>query len=117
VNSSTTIGELTDGTSNVILVAERRIETIRTNLQITDPITDPVLLRSADGWAWGGPATMFSTRNAPNTGIHFDEADSPHDTIVNVLLGDASVRGVSFNIDLRTWNNLGNMSQGAPVNF
>ncbi len=115
VNSSTTIGEITDGTSNVILVAERRLETIKTNLQITDPITDPVLLRSADGWAWGGPATMFSTRNAPHTGIHFDEADSLHDSVVNVLMGDASVRAISFSVDLRTWNNLGNITQGAPV--
>jgi type II secretory pathway pseudopilin PulG len=106
VNSATPIGNLTDGSTNVIMVAERRI--FERNV--------PNIRRSSDGWAWGGPATLFTTRNAPHTGLHFDEADSPHDQVVNVLLGDASVRGVSWSIDERTWENLGNMAQGTPIN-
>lgn len=109
VNSDTTFSQIQDGTSHVVLVAERRI--------FTDAIEDVVELRSQDGWAWGGPATLFSTREAPHSGVHFDEADSEHPETLNILMGDGGVRNVSFNIDLQTWNNLGNMSQGSPVDF
>ena len=106
VNSSTNFSSISDGTSNVIMVSERRVFT---NLA-------PVILRSSDGWVWGGPATLFSCRNAPHSGLHYDEADSPHDQMVLVLLADGSVKTISVNIDLRTWQNLGNMAGGTPVN-
>lgn len=115
VNSSTAIRDIQDGTSKVIMVAERRIFT---DADVNpDPTINPTKLRSQDGWAWGGPATLFSTRDTPHTGDHFDEADSVHDQIVHVLLADGSVQGISFNIDQLTWRNLGNMSQGSPVEF
>jgi prepilin-type N-terminal cleavage/methylation domain-containing protein len=107
VNSSTAFRSISDGTSNVIMVSERRLSTLLT----------PVQQRSYDGWYWGGPSTMFSCRNSPHSGLHYDEADSPHDQVVQVCLADGSVRQLSFNIDLRTWQNLGNMSQGNPVNM
>lgn len=108
VNSFVSLRDITDGTSNVMMVSERRIfQTATTNIQ----------QRSSDGWIWGGPATMFSCRNAPHTGIHYDEADSPHDQLVQVLLADGSVKIISVNIDLTTWKNLGNMSQGSPINL
>jgi hypothetical protein len=60
----------------------------------------------------------MSCRNAPRSAqAYYDEADSPHDQVVLVCLADASVRAISLNIDLRTWQNLGNMSQGNPVNM
>ena len=105
VNSSTNFSSISDGTSNVIMVSERRVFT---NLA-------PVILRSSDGWIWGGPATLFSCRYAPHSGLHYDEADSPHDQTVYVLLADGSVKSISINIDLRTWQNLGNMAGGTPV--
>ncbi len=107
VNSSTSFRDITDGTSNVILVSERRVSTALT----------PVNQRSSDGWVWGGAATIMSCRNAPHSGLHYDEADSPHDQIVQVCLADGSVRNISLNIDLRTWQNLGNMAQGSPVSL
>ena len=119
VNSSTGMRDITDGTSNVILVAERRVFLDNTGPQ----------WRSSDGWAWGGPSTMFTTRLAPhasglsprNTIVnypgHYDEADSAHDQIVQVCLCDGSVRQISWNIDLRTWRNLGSMSGGGTVSF
>jgi type II secretory pathway pseudopilin PulG len=107
VNSNTRIADIQDGTTNVVMVSERRLFK---NLI-------PNVRRSSDGWSFGGPATLFTTRNAPHLGQHFDEADSDHEGIVHVLLGDGSVRGLSFNIDLRTWRNLGNKSQGTPVDF
>jgi prepilin-type N-terminal cleavage/methylation domain-containing protein len=116
VNSSTSIAEISDGTTNVILVAERRLFLPQNTNNIVNP-NGANVLRSSDGWAWGGPATLFSTRNPPHWGQHYDEADSNHGDIVQVCLGDGSVRPISFNIDRRTWRNLGNMSQGAPVDF
>ena len=62
-----------------------------------------------------GPATLFSTRYAPHTGRHYDEADSEHPGLVNVCLADVRVRPINWNIDLATWNNLGNYQQGAPI--
>jgi prepilin-type N-terminal cleavage/methylation domain-containing protein len=107
VNSYVQTRDVTDGTSNVIMVCERRLST-----QLA-----PVQQQSYDGWAWGGPATLFSCRVAPHTGLWYDEADSAHDQIVQCCFADGSVRNVSYNIDLRTWINLGNMAQGSPVNL
>jgi len=116
VNSSTSINAISDGTSNTLLVGERRI------------FTSPVAMNgfsqaqrtSYDGWAWGGPATLFSTYRAPQPpgpqfGHHFDEAGSEHPMGFNVLAADGSVHFVSLNVDQRTWNNLGNIGQGSPV--
>ena len=107
VNSSTGLRSITDGTSNVIMVSERRLS----------KLTTPATQRSNDGWAWGGPATLFSGRYAPHSSLSFDEADSAHDQIVQVGLADGSVRLISVNIDLRTWQNMGNMAQGSPINM
>ncbi|TWT58491.1 Type II secretion system protein G precursor [Thalassoglobus neptunius] len=122
VNSNTKMATITDGTTTTIMVAERQI--------IQNPRQNRPQERSSDGWAFGGPATLFSTRLTPqNTGRievvndvdnnnrHFDEAGSAHPQVVNVLMGDGGARNVSINIDLRTWNNLGNMAQGSPVEF
>lgn len=107
VNSRVTRDEVSqaDGLRNVILLAERRLFTRGA----------PPDLRSSDGWAFGGPATQFSTRFAPHTGLHYDEADSEHPGLVHVCLADARVRAINWNIDLATWNNLGNYRQGAPI--
>jgi prepilin-type N-terminal cleavage/methylation domain-containing protein len=110
VNSNTGIRDIADGTSNVIMVCERRIFDSTTARNIN-------VLRSSDGWSWGGPATLLSTRETPHTGEHFDEADSPHDGVVQAALADGSVRQFSFSIDRRTWQNLGNRSQGSPVDL
>jgi prepilin-type N-terminal cleavage/methylation domain-containing protein len=106
VNSAVGMRDVSDGTSNVIMICERKM----TKSPPTDALT------SSDGWAWGGPATLFSTRLAPRKGQYYDEADSPHVDLVQVCLADGSAKGININIDNRTWRNLGNMSQGAPVN-
>ena len=120
VNSSTTFASMSDGTTTTVMVAERQI--------ILNPRQNRPQERSSDGWAYGGPATLFSARLAPqptdviqvinnvaNNNRHFDEAGSVHPQIFNVLLGDGSSRPVSVNIDLLTWNNLGNMARGSVV--
>lgn len=115
VNTHTSIRDVTDGTSNVIMVSERRIFT-KTPLTANPVLTPPAPLISLDGWSWGGPATLFSARNAPHTGLHYDEADSPHDQIVQALFADGSVHLITNSIDLPTWQNMGNMQQGGPLN-
>jgi hypothetical protein len=112
VNSSTRIGDVTDGVSNVIMVSERRVFM---NAVVNPNNQQANLLQSSDGWAFGGPATMFSGRLAPHSNRHFDEADSMHDGLVQVLLADGSVKKITVNIDLRTWQNLANIAQGSPI--
>lgn len=107
VNSFVNMRDITDGTSNVMMVAERRVSVLAT----------PYNQRSSDGWIWGGPATLFTARYAPHSGQWYDEADSAHDQIVQIALADGSVKIISVNIDLTTWKNLANMSQGSPVNL
>lgn len=114
VNSNTSIAQITDGTSNVVMVSERRVF-VNPTTQVNNQNVNLNLIRSSDGWAFGGPATLLSFRNPPHQGLHFDEADSPHSQIVQVCLADGSVKQASLNIDRRTWSNLGNMAQGAPV--
>ncbi|MBL8850894.1 MAG: DUF1559 domain-containing protein [Planctomycetaceae bacterium] len=105
VNSTTSMDDIKDGTTNVILVSERRIFKTATINR----------LRSSDGWAWGGPSTLFSTRIGPHKGDHYDEADSAHVDVVQAALCDGSVRQISTSVDLRTWRNLGNKSNGTPL--
>ena len=115
VNSDTSIGDIQDGTSNVIIVGERRL--FRNSQPTLNNVNqnDLFLRRSFDGWCWGGPATMMSTRISPHSNEHFDEADSEHDGYIQAALADGSVRSVQYNIDLRTWQNLGNIANGTPI--
>jgi type II secretory pathway pseudopilin PulG len=107
VNSKTRMADIDDGTSNVIMVGEN----LRLN---TSPTVNP-LLNSSDGWAWGGAATLFSTRLPPNKGIHFDNSGSDHEGTAYYLFGDGAVRSISENINLLTFQNLGNMNNGLTV--
>ena len=105
VNSSISMRDVSDGTSNVIMVSE------------ADRLNDPNdnILQSSDGWAWGGPATLFSTRIGPNKKLHFEGAGSDHDQLIHCLMVDGSVVTISENIAIRTWRNLGNIANGIPV--
>jgi prepilin-type N-terminal cleavage/methylation domain-containing protein len=114
VNSFVAFRDIPDGTTNTVMVSERRIFTTGVAPSPTTPPINP-LLNSSDGWYWGGPATLMSNRYAPHTGLHYDEADSSHPQIVQVGMADGSVRVISVNIDLTTWHNLGNRAQGSPV--
>ena len=105
VNSSTSISDITDGTSNTILIGEHS--------RLTDTTNDITI--SSDGWAWGGPATMFSTLVGPNKRISWEFPGSEHQGIVQVGLADGSVRTVGENINIQIWQRLGNMANGLPV--
>ncbi len=106
VNSATTMSDVNhDGTSQTLMVSER---VLYKNLT-------PNVLRSSDGWAWGGPATMMSCRFSPNTRQHYDEAGSEHPGIVQVLNADAAVHAISISIDRTVWRNFGSMQDGTPI--
>jgi prepilin-type N-terminal cleavage/methylation domain-containing protein len=117
VNRSLGIRDITDGTSNVIMTGEvQRLN--GTDLNGNGSVLDPTEAQtiSCDGWAWGGAATLFSTRNPPNRPFTFDTPGSDHTGgIMQVGLADGSCRAVSQNIDLNTFNNLGSISSGKPV--
>jgi hypothetical protein len=105
VNSRTTISDIVDGTSNVLMVGEI--------IRLNDTV-DP-LLQSHDGWAWGGAATMFTAYVGINKGFRFDEPGSEHPGIANFCLADGSVRPISENVDVVTFRNLGNIASRVPV--
>jgi prepilin-type N-terminal cleavage/methylation domain-containing protein len=107
VNSSTQMRDISDGTTNVIIVGE--------NLRLNVAINVNPLQNSSDGWAWGGAATLFSTRFPPNKAIHFENSGSEHESLAYYLFADGGVRPISENIDLFTFRNLGNMSNKIPV--
>jgi prepilin-type N-terminal cleavage/methylation domain-containing protein len=117
VNRSVGLRDVTDGSSNVIMVGEvQRLNGL--DLNGNGLVTDPGEIQtiSSDGWAWGGAATLFSTRNPPNRPFTFDTPGSDHTGgILQVGLCDGSCRPISQNIDLTTFNNLGNMASGKPV--
>lgn len=105
VNSSVGIHEITDGTSNVFMVGEM--------MKLNDPFN--ILWQSSDGWAWGGPATLFSTYLGLNRGNHYDNPGSEHPGGAFFCFADGSVHFINQNINLLTFQNLGNMSNSIPV--
>ena len=107
VNSNVREATMSDGTSNIIMVGEvPRLNVVGVPLQ-----------QSSDGWAWGGAATMFSTRNGINKKLHFDGAGSDHTGgIAYFLFADGSVHTVSENVDFKVYQNLGTIQFGGPLN-
>ena len=110
-NSSTNLAAISDGTSQTILVAEaERFD--NTLPEYRNAFTDGRRIPS-DGWAWGGPATMFSTFRAPNKQEWFEAAGSPHpDNTIQVAMADGSATAVSESIALVVWQQLGSMAGG-----
>jgi prepilin-type N-terminal cleavage/methylation domain-containing protein/prepilin-type processing-associated H-X9-DG protein len=121
------VTDITDGTSNTILVAEV-LQGSRQDLR---------------GFTWWGPATFFTTYLPPNSAIPdqmntgagangcFNEPQanlpctlgpnpgilasrSRHDNGVQVLLGDGSVKFIANNVDINTWRGLSSI-RGSEV--
>lgn len=118
VNSNTRLADVNgDGTTNTIMVGEV-LRLNGTDLNLNDIPTDPneQHLISSDGWAWGGPATLFSTRNTPNKAFHFDNPGSDHTGgIMQACFADGSVHAINENIDLRIFQWLGSMADGQHI--
>jgi prepilin-type processing-associated H-X9-DG protein len=108
---------LIDGTSNVLVVAEKML--VSNNYLTGDWHDDRGW---TDGW---DPDIMRSTACRPfadqqtspapdgwDVGYHFG---STHPSGVNGLLGDGSVRMISFTIDATVFNNLGDRRDGNVI--
>jgi prepilin-type processing-associated H-X9-DG protein len=122
VNSNTRIADVSDGTTNVFMVGEvMRMTGFGANVpnQQQNPggLMQPnPLLISSDGWAWGGAATMFSCRFGVNKGLHYDNPGSSHaGGVTQFLFCDGGVRGITPNINLTIFQNLGNVANNVPI--
>lgn len=139
-NSRTRMSEITDGSSNTLLASECRVGTKlygnagNESLCTTAKALAPDSTRSDRGYSWffgDWPTWYFScartpnfNRTTPDNGI-FDctnfsgggglAARSLHTGGVHALLADGSIRFVSDNIHLQTWQNLGNKADGNPI--
>lgn len=113
-NSSNNMSSISDGTTQTILLAEaERFD--QTTPEYRNAFADGRRIPS-DGWAWGGPATLFSTFRPPNKKEWFEAAGSPHtNNAVIVALADGSVRVIGESISLDVWQRMGSMSEGIPA--
>ncbi len=129
LNSKTKMRDITDGTSNTMVVSECKVgsETLAENAVGNPPVcpgTAAATRRRGFSWFFAQrmPAWSYSTIVGPNTNITECEngtggpsvlgARSEHKGGVQVLVCDGAIRFVSENIDLATWRNLGHKSDG-----
>jgi prepilin-type N-terminal cleavage/methylation domain-containing protein len=105
VNSKTRIADIQDGASQCFMVGENARLNHATN----------VLLQSNDGWAWGGAATLFTTRNGLKKGLHYDGPASEHEAGAYFLFADGRVSFINMNLDINTFRLLSSKSDGLTV--
>ncbi len=119
----TTFGDIRDGTSNTILLGEKRLRPSEYQSGAwhddrgwTDG-WDPDTVRST-GFEPGpdsdsGPRRIDGSQmDAGRIGYCFGSA---HSGVFNVCMADGSVRSLSFNIDRAAFNTLGDRRSGVPV--
>lgn len=104
-NSKTRVADITDGTSQSFMVGEAARLNHPTN----------ILLQSNDGWSWGGAATLFTTRNGLNKGIHYDAPASEHESGAFFLFADGRVNFINQNLDINTFRLLSSIGDGLTV--
>jgi prepilin-type N-terminal cleavage/methylation domain-containing protein/prepilin-type processing-associated H-X9-DG protein len=112
VNTSQPISSIADGTSNTIVTGEMW----RSNG--LDPFNMQMLVelrRPSEGWAWGGAATLFTTRYGINKALHYTGMGSMHQGGCNVGMADGTARFISENINQNVLNNLSTIQGGLPV--
>jgi prepilin-type N-terminal cleavage/methylation domain-containing protein len=110
----TRIGLITDGTSNTLLVGDKRVNLAR----LGQPNTDDILGYTA-GW---DDETMRQTEflplpdySDPTTSDTIARFGSSHTDCFNVVFADGSVRTMSYSVQKTTFSLLGNRSDGQPI--
>ena len=109
-NSAVRMADIKDGTTQTILISEgERFEGLR------QPLLRTVDQRASDGWAWGGPSTLFTTLDGPNRELFYGFAGAAHGEVCMVGLADGSSRPVSQSVAIGIWQALGNIGGNIPV--
>jgi len=111
VTAGVTFTSITDGTSNTLLISEKRLDT--NNYRNGDWHDDQGWI---DGW---DPDTIRYTGYLPQRdtrgGVSGYEFGSAHTAGIQALLADGSVRGIGWSVDPRTFNLLGNRMDGQTL--
>jgi prepilin-type N-terminal cleavage/methylation domain-containing protein len=109
------MAEVTDGTSNTLLVGEKRLHPSK----MAKPNSDDIL-----GYTAGWDAEMMrQTDRLPRPDYTDTDTDpvsrfgAAHTDRFNVVLVDGSVRSISYSIDQTVFANIGNKSDGKVVNL
>jgi prepilin-type N-terminal cleavage/methylation domain-containing protein len=117
----TTVGRITDGSSHTMMVGEKRLFVNR--YLTTDWHDDQGW---TDGWdndimRWSGfPPNVDVREGAPGApaprpyGFYFGAA---HATAMNAVFADGSIHQIGYEIDARTFNNLGDRKDGRVTVF
>jgi hypothetical protein len=118
-----TFSKMTDGSSKTFVAAEKWVHT--TQIQGEAGLTSEDK-GWADGWDFDAlRSTMINPRSdgtdpplPKNNPDHFTNylLGSAHSGGINVMYGDASVGFISFEVDLETFNRLGNRLDGEVIN-
>jgi len=109
----TRIADITDGTSNTLLVSEKRLNLAFLGQRVSDDNQGYTA-----GWNYD---TVRKTSRSPRPDYRAPFGDgaglfgSSHPNGVNAVLADGSVRVISFTIGRRTFRLLGNKSDGQPL--
>lgn len=123
------IHSITDGTSNTLLIAERRINlaTIETGTDCYDnepcvrPASDCDTLRRAvpSGGSWLTPALDITDTTNTNyfCGSGLCQFGSSHPGSMQALFADGSVRTISYNVNPTTFKNLCVRNDGQTVDL
>ncbi len=105
VNSKTRMADISDGSSQAFLVGE--------NARLNSPTV--IIQQSSDGWAWGGAATLFTTRGGLNKGQSYDSPASDHESGAFFLFADGRVNFINQNLNLDTFKKLSSINDGFTV--
>ncbi|MBX3420525.1 MAG: DUF1559 domain-containing protein [Pirellulaceae bacterium] len=106
------IGDITDGTTNTLLISEKQLHPQRYD---TGDWHDDA--GWADGWdpdviRYTGFAPLADRQYERQAGWEGYRFGSAHSTGINALLADGSVRQIAYTIDLTTFNRLGLRDDG-----
>jgi prepilin-type N-terminal cleavage/methylation domain-containing protein/prepilin-type processing-associated H-X9-DG protein len=107
------MADISDGASNTLMVSEKRLNLTFLGQRVADDNQGYTA-----GWNYD---TVRKTSRPPMPDYHASFGDgagifgSSHPNGINVVLADGSVRSVSFSINRRTFNLLGNISDGQPL--